>query len=420
MAGEGFRTWVPGEVITANNVQGYLMDQAVQVYDDAADRDAALIGFLSEGMVAYLKDTDSVEVYDGSAWVGLGGDAPIFTAGSAGQFLKSLGTAGVDWDDVPIPASATPTAEGIVFGRTNETTSSSGGFVSLGFRAGGSAIATGNVYIGNIAGFKATTAFNNVAIGHGSAFNMTTSNGNCAVGNDTLEGVTTASNNTALGQDAIRNTNASFRVGIGRQAGANGSGDGNILIGYQANLGFDAAAATNNVVVGRGAGGIESGTNNIVLGFNAFASSNSVSNEITLGNSSIATIRAQVTSITSLSDERDKTNVEDLQHGLEFVNQLRPVAFDWWQRKPDPITFDDGSVHEFDEETLKRGEPDIGFIAQDIVALEDALDEHNRLRLSYRSNPDALEVTQGRLIPILVKAIQELSAEVESLKSQLK
>jgi hypothetical protein len=59
---------VPGEVITADNVQQYLQDQAVQVYADATARDANLVGFVAEGMVAYLKDTNKLSVFDGSSW----------------------------------------------------------------------------------------------------------------------------------------------------------------------------------------------------------------------------------------------------------------------------------------------------------------------------------------------------------------
>ena len=64
----------------------------------------------------------------------------------------------------------------------------------------------------------------------------------------------------------------------------------------------------------------------------------------------------------------------------------------------------------------KIGIPDAGFIAQDLVAAEDATGLADALQLAYRDNPDALEITTGRLIPILVKAIQELSAEITLLK----
>ena len=67
MAGAGFKVFTIGEVLTAANVNTYLMEQSVMVFDDAAARTAA-IGTASEGMITYLKDTNAVEVYDGSAW----------------------------------------------------------------------------------------------------------------------------------------------------------------------------------------------------------------------------------------------------------------------------------------------------------------------------------------------------------------
>ena len=68
MAGAGHRAWVAGEVIEANNVQQYLMDQSVQVYANSAARGSALVGFVAEGMASYLKDTDTFETFDGTNW----------------------------------------------------------------------------------------------------------------------------------------------------------------------------------------------------------------------------------------------------------------------------------------------------------------------------------------------------------------
>jgi hypothetical protein len=65
----------------------------------------------------------------------------------------------------------------------------------------------------------------------------------------------------------------------------------------------------------------------------------------------------------------------------------------------------------------KVGIPDAGFIAQDLVAAEDATGLAETLQLTFRDNPDALEISPGRLIPILVKAIQELSAKVAALEN---
>jgi hypothetical protein len=68
MSGLGFKTFTAGDVLTAADVNGYLMSQAVMVFDDAAARTTAL-PTPAEGMVTYLKDTDSFWSYDGSNWV---------------------------------------------------------------------------------------------------------------------------------------------------------------------------------------------------------------------------------------------------------------------------------------------------------------------------------------------------------------
>ena len=67
-AGLGFKTFTTGEVLTAGDVNGYLM-QGVLVFASAAARDAAITS-PQEGQCCYLKDTDAVQTYSGSAWVG--------------------------------------------------------------------------------------------------------------------------------------------------------------------------------------------------------------------------------------------------------------------------------------------------------------------------------------------------------------
>jgi len=77
MAGLGRKVFTAGEVLTAANVQGYLQDQVVQVYDDATDRSTVLGTAVSEGMVTFLKDVNTVQVYDGSQWVVVTSDPTI-------------------------------------------------------------------------------------------------------------------------------------------------------------------------------------------------------------------------------------------------------------------------------------------------------------------------------------------------------
>jgi len=79
-AGLGFKTFTTGEVLTAADTNGYLM-QGVLVFASAAARDAAITS-PQEGQYCYLKDTNSTQYYDGAAWVsGVEGDISGVTAG---------------------------------------------------------------------------------------------------------------------------------------------------------------------------------------------------------------------------------------------------------------------------------------------------------------------------------------------------
>lgn len=68
--GLGFQDFTAGNVLTADQVDGYLMRQAIMTFATTTARDTALSGVLDEGMFAYTEDTDSVWYYNGSAWVG--------------------------------------------------------------------------------------------------------------------------------------------------------------------------------------------------------------------------------------------------------------------------------------------------------------------------------------------------------------
>jgi hypothetical protein len=63
----GWKLFADGAVLPAEEIRGYLQ-QGVMVFDDAAARDSTLVGALREGMIAYVKDTDTVSYYDGAAW----------------------------------------------------------------------------------------------------------------------------------------------------------------------------------------------------------------------------------------------------------------------------------------------------------------------------------------------------------------
>ena len=92
MPGLGRKVFSAGSILAAADVQGYLQDQVVMVFDDATDRSTTLGTAVSEGMVSYLKDTNAVEVYDGSSWGPVAtGDITAVTAGTG---LTGGGTSG--------------------------------------------------------------------------------------------------------------------------------------------------------------------------------------------------------------------------------------------------------------------------------------------------------------------------------------
>ena len=277
---------------------------------------------------------------------------------------------------------------------------------SLGFEAGGVNTGDNNTFIGYQAGKANTTGANNVAVGIQALQNNTEGGSNTAVGPNALNSNTTGNGNIAMGISALQlNTTGGLNTAMGFYAlSGNTTGASNTAVGSSA--GDQISTGIRNTVIGdsaasSGTNDLTTGSNNTVIGYNAATSSASVSNTVTLGNSSIATLRCQVTTISSLSDARDKTNVKELSAGLDFVNELKPVSFTWNMR-------DGGKV----------GIPDTGFIAQDLQAVQ-AKTGITIPSLVNTENPDKLEAGYGKLLPVLVKAIQELSNEVNVLKAEI-
>ena len=92
MAASGYKLFVTGDVLTAAQVNDYLMLQTVMVFASSAARTTALSGVLAEGLTSYLKDTNSFEIYDGSGWVSYGsGDITAVSAGTGISVASGTG-----------------------------------------------------------------------------------------------------------------------------------------------------------------------------------------------------------------------------------------------------------------------------------------------------------------------------------------
>jgi hypothetical protein len=109
------------------------------------------------------------------------------------------------------------------------------------------------------------------------------------------------------------------------------------------------------------------------------------------------------TNIFNASDERLKKNIVSLDKGLTSINSLRPVSFNWI----------DGFCDE-EKQTL------YGFIAQEVKTVDNNLIQlfsKDTLTVGDKKIDNALTVNEKLIIPMLVKAVQELSVKVAALEA---
>ena len=257
---------------------------------------------------------------------------------------------------------------------------------------------------------------------------MTTSNDNTAIGCYALTSGTSGHSNFAGGVASLNDCTTGYsNVAVGYFAGYSiNSGNRNTIIGHGA--GDTMTTAQYNTIMGFDAGNaVTTGGNNLLLGKNAGVSGSpggsisTGSSTIVLGDENMGSCNIQ-TDWTVASDERDKTDFTDLDIGLDFVKALAPVTYKWDKRaKYGDKTADDYDLNaQTPDGTHKEDWLDVGFKAQDVETLEKAagykMADKTNLMTSLTTDGKQYGLQYSKFIPILVNAIQELSAEVEKLK----
>ena len=351
----------------------------------------AMTGIIFKGGTKFIHDYQASGTLGYNTFVGL--NAGNFTMTTTGSSVSdaSYNTSVGAYSLTNLTSGQANSALGSYALNDNSTgfCNSAVGYYALGSNTSGA----DNSAFGDLALNLNTTGNYNSAFGSGALKANTSGNSNSAFGCGTQEQSTNGINNSSFGVASLR---------------SNFSGNDNCSFGYAS---LYLTTGDCNTAIGRYAGyNLTTGSNNTIVGDNAEPSTSSVSNEITLGNSSITTLRCKVNSISSLSDRRDKRNIKDLSLGLDFLMTVRPRIFNWdrrdWYKDENP----DGSKMELT--------PTAGFIAQELDTAQIRANAE-WLNLVLKSNPERLEATPGNLLPVIVKSIQELKAENDSLKSEI-
>ena len=291
-------------------------------------------------------------------------------------------------------------------GVQNFTTATDSFNTAVGFEAG-RLVTTGvqNTLIGGLAGDALTTGASNVAVGYNALSLDTAGKFNVAIG----EGSLASQNNT--GTDI-------FNTAVGYAAGnAVSSGTQNTFFGGSA--GSNITTGTQNVYVGYSPSGSAVGNaREIVIGNGVGAGSNSARFITTGGSLSIA-IDGSTTSWTAASDSRLKKDVTDSTVGLEFIKDLRPVTFKW--NSKNAIA---DSLPQYDADSSDpvygEGKAHHGFIAQEVKTVIDAHSDVVNGHNIWVEDPNGTQqVAPAALIPMLVKAVQEQNALIESLTARI-
>ena len=308
--------------------------------------------------------------------------------------------------------------------------------VILGQQAGENSTGGNNVIIGVFAGQDVTGASNHF-IGYQSAKDATSSTENVCIGRGSAKDLSTGSKNVIIGQDSANSgtnnlTGGDNNIIIGHDAAASSAtidneitlGDGNITKFRIPALVFEIGADGINIGANSssnpfdylrfgasqfGAADIapsDDGSHTVGLSFRTDSTADTTINPTEAmrisANGNIGAPNGS--NIYNASDSRFKQNVTTLDKGLSAINSLRPVSFNWVE----------GFCDE-EKNTL------YGFIAQEVQSIDSNLISQfapNRsITIGETTIENALTVNEKFIIPMLVKAVQELTARITTLES---
>jgi hypothetical protein len=284
------------------------------------------------------------------------------------------------------------------------------------------ACGNGTVALGFQAHVGTPTVASNYAIAIGTSANCSTVSG-VAIGYNSVsssdQSIALGLAATASGSRAISigdNSTATGVHGISLGGLAQSNAEASTAVGFRSGVNW--TTGVGNTFLGQDAGMSASVTyaNCTLLGYQTAVTG---SNQVQLGNSSTTTYAYGA--VQNRSDNRDKTDVKPTALGLDFINALRPVDFKWDYRDAyREIDADGNIVNHPKDGSRKRNRFHHGLIAQEVKMACEAIgvDFGGYQDHSVNGGEDVMSIGYEELIAPLIKAVQQLSAEVAELKAK--
>jgi hypothetical protein len=378
-------------------------------YNTEAERLAA-VGFIEEdiGKLAWQKNDNSFYVltsYSPAEWTKLNLeviDLDDTISDSTGIIYKG-GLAFIHNFHHPTGDTAVPDGTNLCIGED-------AGNFTMGSTATQTYHGSYNTFIGYTSGKNNTIGSYNTANGTSALFSNTTGNYN------TANGVSSLYSNTEGYQNTANGVNALYSNTIGYQNTANGRSSlrNNTTGNYNTANGYRSLYDVTDEVNCTG------------IGYNAQVTA---SYQVQLGDSNTTTY--VYGTVQNRSDERDKAEIKDTALGLDFINRLRPVDFKWDFREDyyeEVKSVDENGIETITRKEIPKDGSKVrnrnhsGFIAQEVKLLLDdkGVDFGGYQDHSISGGKDVLSLGYDEFIAPLVKAVQELTSEVQELKDKIR
>ena len=305
--------------------------------------------------------------------------------------------------------------------------------VAVGFEAGALNTASANTFVGHLAGTINAAGARNIAIGYQAYDNADAENDNLAIGHDALGGavngaegcvmigayagdaVTSGDKNVGVGHGSMTAVQAGENnTAVGADSGGGCTGSGNVYIGHAS--GNNAGSGGGQICIGNGTDPASGSQDyGIAIGYSISAATN----DFSFGRASnVVTNDYDADADWSRSsDIRLKRNIESTTLGLDFINDLRPVKFQWKPSYEIP--------KEMTTEYHKKNQKNLDYVSHGFIAQEvkEAIDKHGDTTFGGwhmdKVDNETQRVKKNMFVMPLIKAVQELSAEVKELKAKL-